>query len=145
MIKQVKFTVYGEPKGKARPRFARVGNHVRTYSTQETVNYESYIKMSYLNEVGRKKLQGPICAVIEGIFPVPKSESKKRKQMMLSNEIKHTKKIDCDNLAKTILDALNGIAYDDDKQICTLLVKKKYGEEPCVNVLLKEVSNEEKS
>ena len=35
---------------------------------------------------------------------------------------------DTDNLAKSILDALNGLAYDDDKQIVELEVKKFYNE-----------------
>ena len=51
----------------------------------------------------------------------------------------HTKKIDCDNLCKTILDALNGIAYDDDKQVCMLYVEKRYGGFPKVKVRLKEI------
>ena len=58
---------------------------------------------------------------------------------MIAGKILHTKKIDCDNLAKTVLDALNGIAYDDDKQICRLYVEKRYGKSPCVKVRLIEV------
>ena len=138
-MNEIEFEILGEPKGKGRPRFARVGNGVRTYTPKETENYEAYIKVSYINSVGRKKLEGQIQAEITGIFPIPKSESKKRKAAMLAGEILHTKKIDCDNLAKTVLDALNGIAYDDDKQVCRLYVEKKYGENPCVKVRLKEV------
>lgn len=136
---EVDFIIVGEPKGKGRPRFARVGNGVRTYTPKETENYEAFIKVSYLNEVGQKKLEGQIEAHIEGLFSIPKSTSKKQREKMLSGEILHTKKIDCDNLAKTILDALNGIAYDDDKQVCRLIVEKRYGEYPCVNVRLKEI------
>lgn len=136
---EVTFEIIGEPKGKGRPRFARIGNGVRTYTPKDTENYESYIRISYLNTAGKKKLEGQIQAEITGVFPVPKSESKKRRAAMLAGEILHTKKIDCDNLAKTILDALNGIAYDDDKQVCRLFVEKRYGEIPCVKVKLMEV------
>lgn len=136
---KVNFTIVGEPKGKGRPRFARIGNGVRTYTPKETENYEAFIKVSYLNEVGQKKLSGQIDAHIKGVFPIPKSTSKKQREMMLSGKILHTKKIDCDNLAKTILDALNGIAYDDDKQVCRLYVEKVYGNNPCVEVELVEV------
>ena len=48
-----------------------------------------------------------------------------------------TKKPDTDNIAKTILDSLNGIAFEDDKQVVALLVKKLYGEEAKVVVSLK--------
>lgn len=39
-----------------------------------------------------------------------------------------------DNIIKTIMDALNGIAYEDDKQVCEIHVEKIYGEIPKVMV-----------
>ena len=50
----------------------------------------------------------------------------------------YTKKPDADNLAKAILDALNGVAYPDDAQIVTLTVRKRYGEADMVHVLIEE-------
>lgn len=141
----MRFTVLGEPKGKGRPRFARIGNGVRAYTPKETENYEAYVKLSYVNSVGQKKLEGQIQAEIIGVFSIPKSKSKKCRSEMIAGTILHTNKIDCDNLAKTILDALNGIAYDDDKQVCRLFVEKRYGEVPCVEVMLKEIGNEDES
>ena len=32
--------------------------------------------------------------------------------------------VDVDNLAKTVLDSLNGIAFDDDSQVSSLIVEK---------------------
>ena len=58
---------------------------------------------------------------------------------MLAGEVRYTKKIDADNLAKSILDALNGLAYDDDAQVCMLVVKKLYAEVERVEVILKEL------
>ena len=49
------------------------------------------------------------------------------------------KKPDVDNLAKIVLDSLNKIAYDDDAQVCRLLVEKRYGETPQVLVRLSEL------
>ena len=44
-----------------------------------------------------------------------------------------------DNIAKTILDALNKVVYDDDSQIVDLIVHKVYGiGYTGVNVLIKE-------
>ena len=60
---------------------------------------------------------------------------------MLAGEIKYTKKVDCDNLAKIVLDSLNGIAYKDDAQIFELSVKKLYADEPRVVVTLTEVGD----
>ena len=36
----------------------------------------------------------------------------------------HTSKPDCDNLAKGTLDAMTGVAWDDDSQVCVLAVQK---------------------
>ena len=58
---------------------------------------------------------------------------------MLENEISPTIKPDTDNIAKSILDSLNGIAYKDDKQIIRLTVEKWYAEVPNVTVEIKEV------
>lgn len=131
------FEIDGIPKGKKRPRFSSKTMH--TYTPKDTVDYENYIKLSYKVETGGGMLNGPISADITGVFPIPKSTSDKKKEAMLNNDLKYTKKIDCDNLAKTVLDALNGIAYQDDAQIFELKVKKMYGNEPKVIVKLKEV------
>ena len=139
---EISFSVDGIPKGKMRPRFNGKTGH--TYTPQETVNYENYVKISYRMEHQNVKLSGPIEAEITGVFPVPKSTSKKKSQAMLTNGIKYTKKIDCDNLAKSVLDALNGVAYDDDAQIYNLIVHKKYGARPRVDVILREAIEVEK-
>ena len=39
------FMVYGEPVGKGRPRFAKRGNFVSTYTPQKTKTYEDEIRM----------------------------------------------------------------------------------------------------
>ena len=70
---------------------------------------------------------------------MPKSDSKKVQSLKLSGRIRPTQKPDADNIAKSVLDALNGLAYADDKQVVTLEVDKHYGEEPCVHVKLIEL------
>ena len=55
---------------------------------------------------------------------------------MLHNEIRPTKKPDCDNIAKICLDALNGLAYVDDSQVVCLSVSKMYAKEPKVVISL---------
>lgn len=69
--------------------------------------------------------------------PVPKSVSKVKREKMLSGSIKPGVKPDLDNVAKSILDALNGIAYYDDNQITDLKIAKRYSEKPRVDVILK--------
>lgn len=47
-------------------------------------------------------------------------------QVILSFSLKEKRffEVDVDNLSKTVLDSLNGIAYDDDKQVTSLIVDK---------------------
>ena len=134
----IAFTVPGKPVGKQRPRFSRRGTAVRTYTPRQTAEYERLVRVSYI-AAGGEKLEGTIGATICGYFEPPKATSKKQRQKMLSGEVGYTKKIDADNLAKSILDALNGVAYDDDAQVCLLLVYKAYAETARVEVQLKEL------
>ena len=66
----------------------------------------------------------------------PTASSIKTEQV--STRKPYTKKPDADNLAKAILDALNGVAYPDDAQIVKLTVRKRYGEADMVHVLIEE-------
>lgn len=57
---------------------------------------------------------------------------------MISGEIRPTVKPDWDNIGKLIADALNGIAYDDDKCIVDAMVRKFYSTDPRTVVILQE-------
>ena len=51
------------------------------------------------------------------------------------------RRLDADNIAKSILDGLTGVAYEDDDQVVELLVKKhkvKRKEEERVEIEIKE-------
>ena len=131
------FEIVGEPQGKGRPRFSTRGGFVKTYTPEKTASYENFVKLCYLNKYKGKKLDGEIIAEIIAYFSIPNSFSKKKRSEAIEGKIMPTKKPDTDNIAKTILDSLNGIAFEDDKQVVALLVKKLYGEEAKVVVTLK--------
>lgn len=69
-------------------------------------------------------------------LPIPKSKSKTVQQKMRSGEIRPTVKPDFDNIGKLIADALNGVAYDDDKCIVDAQVRKFYSDNPRTEVIL---------
>lgn len=118
-------TVEGKIKGKARPRMTKFGH---TYTPQDTVNYENWVRLCYKQQ-SNKKLEGFIQATIIAYFAVPKSYSKTKRLDCVLNNLRPTKKPDADNIAKIILDSLNGIAYDDDSQIVELTVIKNWTDE----------------
>ncbi len=136
------FTISGEPKGKGRPRFARAGNFVRTYTPDETVNYENLIKLEYKSQCGNKfyEREKPLSVAIFAYYTIPASTSKKKHKEMVDGKIRPLKKVDIDNLIKVIFDSLSGIAYADDIQIVENHVYKYFDEIPRVEVLLSEVT-----
>lgn len=134
----LKFIVPGEPKGKARPRVTRKGI---TYTPKETLNYETWVKECFLLDIGssHKPLEGDLRVSLVVYYPLLKSMSKLKQRKALEGDIRPSKKPDCDNIAKIILDALNTIAYNDDKQVVSLQVEKWYAEEPRVEVTIQPI------
>ena len=138
MIKFIKFTVPGEPKGKGRPKFSRQGKFVKTYTPETTVNYENWVKICFL-EAKQSKLAGELKAEINCYFGIPSSYSKMKKGEAKKGLIRPTKKPDIDNIAKIVLDSLNGLAYDDDKNIVSCQIEKWFDNNPRVEVYIYEV------
>lgn len=133
------YSVYGEPVGKGRPRFARRGNFVSTYSPQKTKTYEDEIRLMAKAAMGASEaLETPVTVAIYIRVGIPKSFSKQKRKDALENIERPTKKPDIDNIAKCFLDAMNGIVYLDDKQVVSLHITKEYAETPAVDVMVKE-------
>ncbi len=133
----VSFTIPGKPEGKGRPRFSTRGKYVQTYTPGKTAAYEELVQLMW-RQARSAKLTGNIWAFISAIFPIPKRTTKAQRAEMETGTVQYPHKPDADNIAKIILDALNGIAYDDDGQVTELRVSKYYGPVPRVNVTLVE-------
>jgi len=130
----VKLIIPGEPVAKGRPRVTKWG----TYTPEKTKNYETLVKELFFIEHGQTLLEGQLKIDIKAYFSIPKSASKKKKQLMLEGELRPTKKPDADNILKIIGDALNDLAYKDDKQIVSANIEKFYSDEPRLEVEIKE-------
>ncbi len=120
------FRVDGEPRGKQRPRFTKQG---RTYTPKETRNYELEIREAALSKAvasGYLKPEGAVRVSITAWFSPPASWSKKKRAAAMAGDIYPAVKPDADNLGKVFLDALNEIAYHDDKQVVECTIRKRY-------------------
>jgi Holliday junction resolvase RusA-like endonuclease len=139
MTFMVTYLVEGTPVGKGRPRFARRGNFVSTYSPTKTRDYEDLIKVAAKQAMGSNEvLETPVTVAIYITVPIPSSYSKKRTEACLSGSERPIKKPDIDNVAKCFLDAMNEIVYKDDTQVLTLHITKVYGIVGMVEVMIKE-------
>ena len=142
---RVQFLIPGNPVGKGRPRFTKSGY---AYTPPATKDYEESVRWAYLNEV--RKNDGtlafeagvPIKASIDAFFQIPKRLNKAQRKEALEGKLLPTQKPDADNIAKIVLDALNGFAYHDDSAVVECVVRKKFGEVGHVTVLLEEVSKD---
>ncbi len=98
----IKITVPGRPVPKGRPRLGVRGKKVYIYTPTETKEYEKLVGWT---------------AKAQGCRPTDKP-------VIASLDIYTRRKMDLDNVAKSILDGLNGVVYKDDDQVVELLVRK---------------------
>lgn len=133
----IQFEVLGKPVAKGRPRLGRYGH---TYTPKKTVEYENLVKLTFMNECKNHiPYESYVEADIKCVFEVPKSYSKKKTKELLETSNNYDHKPDLDNIAKSVLDSLNGLAYKDDSQVTILHINKEYGEQAKVIVTLKEI------
>jgi Holliday junction resolvase RusA-like endonuclease len=136
------YMVEGNPIGKGRPKFARRGSFVSTYTPTKTRDYENVIKEVAKKSMGSNEiLETPVTVAIYITVPIPASYSKKRTEACLKDIERPIKKPDIDNIAKCFLDAMNDIVYKDDTQVLTLHVTKVYGTVGMVEVMVREDLN----
>ena len=136
---QIHFQVEGDPKGKGRPRFSRVGSFTKVYTDKQTLSYEAMIATFAKQAMGvNDLLETPVSVFLYVRLSVPQSYTKKRREACLSGAEKPCKKPDIDNIAKTYLDAMNGVIFVDDTQVVDLHVKKLYTEKAGVDVMVME-------
>ena len=127
----IKFEIPPRPKG--RPRFA----NGHAYTPKLTNEYEKTIAEEYLLK-GLKKHLGAISVFVTFNYRIPTSRIKKLKHGDVCIE-----KADIDNLQKSLLDSLNGVAFLDDKQVYKIVAEKKWANSNSVDVMIFEREEDE--
>lgn len=129
------FTVCAKAVGKGRPRLTTRGGYAHAYTPAKTREFENLVGWA----AKRAMCQRPPVASGRALFVQitvsivpPLSWSKKRRSESFGAFC--SKKPDTDNVAKAILDAMNGIVYEDDAQVVGLIVQKFYAEENEINI-----------
>ena len=137
----ISFIVPGAPVGKGRPRFAKRGNFVSTYTPEKTASYENLVKVLAMQAMkGREIISAPVIVNLTAIFGVPASWSKKKKADAMLGKSYPAGRCDIDNIAKSVFDACNGVVWMDDKQVIECHLYKKYGDSPLVFMTVEEKS-----
>lgn len=115
-------------RGKGRVRFVRATG--RTYTPDKTAEAMALIRAEWGDRPAAPK-GTPVAVTIVTTRPLPASRPKR-----VAWEADTTKP-DADNIAKLVLDALNGIAYEDDAQVnglCVFKQDRQRGQRPCTRV-----------
>ena len=137
MTFMLNFFVETIPIAKGRPRYAKRGNFVQTYTPTKTREYENLIRENAIKAMGSSKpLETPLKALLLFCMPIPKSTPKNALEAHLNGSIRHVKKPDLDNLAKSVLDAMNTVVFLDDSQITKLTISKKYSKLSGIDILI---------
>lgn len=151
----------GEPRGKGRPRFAKVGGFVRVFTDEATKQYELEIQMEVAQALygramaesiwGLRKLPsnemfmvlqfvprftGPVRVDLEIRHTIRPSWNKAKKAGVADGTIEATIKPDLDNVAKIWFDAFNGCMWVDDTQVVEMSARKVFSESPGVTVIV---------
>ena len=139
-MKNIAFNIPGKVSGKGRPRFARRGKFVATYTPEKTKAMESIVKECAAKEmISKDLLTGPVSLVIRVYLHHPQRWSKKNKDAAYWV----IGKPDADNIIKLIGDSLNGIVFTDDSQVASIHFSRRYTTSPEeVWVFVTELDNE---
>lgn len=138
-MNQITFEIKGTPIPLERARHGkgRTYDTARNKSAKEAVAWEGRAAMG-----SQKPFKGPVKMRVACLFEWPKSYTKSRRQRCYGN-MKDTKP-DLDNLVKLVKDALNGIFYDDDSQVCEITATKFFtSQEPCTRVMVEPLFDQE--
>ncbi len=137
-------SIPGTPIAKKRPRFARKGKFVQTYSDQETEEgkwlslFMASLDRATISDRPIIKKGIPVILSCNFVMPVISSMSKRTvREIEAGREILHVKKPDCDNCLKFVKDCLNSIAWADDSQVAKVEAKKFYGVEARTEITIR--------
>jgi Holliday junction resolvase RusA-like endonuclease len=130
----IKFTIPAVPVAQPRHRIAVVNGSARAYEAKKSHpihDYKASVRMAAAQAYQGAPLTGPLSVSLCCVFS---TKGKLRRP-------KPTKP-DCDNLAKSTLDALNQLLFGDDGQVVKLSVEKWHAakdEQPHVIVMIEAI------
>ena len=134
---KIEFVIPGKVIGKGRPHFVKKTGVAIT--PQQTRSYESLVRDVVLPLMaGQKPWEGCVKAHLVAYYKVPKSWSKKNKELAMAQKIPPGKP-DGDNILKIVCDSVNRVLYLDDKQITDGRIIKLWSEEESLYVCMEEI------
>lgn len=131
----VKIVIPIDPVAQGRPRITVRGGYPHAYDPPKSRQYkheiQHYLKTQYPDMTPSSR---PLVITLRFYRSVPKSFSKKKKEAAEEAVLVPVTKPDLDNYIKGMLDAMNGILWEDDRQIVGIYASKRYSSLPRTEV-----------
>ena len=123
----ISFTVPGPPVPWARAR--RMGN--RYFVDEKTAAFKQRVALA-AKKAGVVKIEKPHAVKVCLEFYLPRPKSNKTTWPVDRHDV--------DNLSKGILDAMIGVAFEDDGQVISLYVSKRWSDPPSTRIDIERIA-----
>ena len=117
-------------------------NRERYFTEPAMASYQRLVQVEAMRQLGQRDLQGALQARMVFGLAIPKSWRLRRIRDALDGLVPHSDKPDADNLAKMVLDALQGGLYYDDAHFCGIEVHKVWSLKPFVLIEIWQVAEQ---
>jgi len=135
-------TILGDPKAQGRPRACAFGKHARMYERKQDKAAKHTLAVIARLRAPKELLRGPLRVDIRLYFARPQAHygsGRNRGVVKPLAPLWHTSRPDRDNLDKLVLDALTGVFWRDDNQVCAGEITKQYSDRPRTEIGIKKL------
>lgn len=143
-MENIQLVFPGEPKAIQSVRFSARGGFARKFQPKANTDWKGYLRLCAVDQLPEEweTLKGPLAVDAEFCF-APLRSMAKRDQARLAEGwtfYKPTRPDLCDNLMKGLCDALTGVVWQDDAQICRVASVKRFDVSPCIRLRVRRLN-----
>ena len=130
-MQQINMILNTPPKAQMRARAKKSGKLISMYKHENQIENEKIIKYLLKKYIPKEPLKSVLKIQVFCYMPIPSGTSKKKRELMKTQAVYHTKKPDVDNLLKNILDCMTSLKFwKDDAQVAIVEGYKVYSDTP---------------
>jgi Holliday junction resolvase RusA-like endonuclease len=135
----IRFTVPGPPVATARAgrHFNPKTGKAHSFTPKKTASFQNLVKLSFCSAYPNFiPTAAPVAMTLAIYMPIPQSMTKKLRTIAEADEnaLPHIKKPDGKNIRWGLEDALEGLCFVNDSQVCAYSDRKTYSMRPRVEV-----------
>jgi Holliday junction resolvase RusA-like endonuclease len=113
------------------------------YDPQKVKQFKRVVAAEAQLSYRERPLEGALTVSINFYRPIIKSVSRREMKRREARQALPVVKPDLDNYIKSFLDALHGIYWIDDNQICHIEARKFYSQAPRIEIKVNQITTED--